>query len=210
MKVTPEMKIKDVLKLGDGMLDALMWLAPEFERLRHEKLRRAMSGRVTVEQAARIAFVPLTEVLYVLNLAAGETEQQLAAELNLLPPADFLYQETNPPRKPVELAGVADTDSRVRFVDVMEQAERKEDPMPAIVRGLVALENAEDILLVRHPFDPIPLRDMFARRGLASWAEERRPNDWYIYFYRPARLAAAIAHPPLTNRIYVQAAVAGA
>ncbi len=51
---------------------AFFWLSPAFERLRHPLLRKAMSGRVTVSQAARVAQIPLTEALYVLNLAAGE------------------------------------------------------------------------------------------------------------------------------------------
>jgi hypothetical protein len=76
MKITSEMKIKEVLAFDEEkMLMTLMWLAPEFERLRYPKLRRAMSGRVSVAQAARIARVPLTEMLYVLNLAAGENEE---------------------------------------------------------------------------------------------------------------------------------------
>ena len=58
MQVTENMKIKEVLAIGDHMLDAMMWLAPEFERLQYPKLRRAMSGRVTVAQAARIVAYP--------------------------------------------------------------------------------------------------------------------------------------------------------
>ena len=48
-----------------------------------------------------------------------------------------------------------------------------------------------DVLLVRHNYDPVPLRDLFAARSFASWAEERSPHDWYIYFYRPSAGAAA-------------------
>ena len=59
MKVTREMKIKEVLAMDEEkVLAMLVLLAPEFERLNHPKLRRAMSGRVTVEQAAKIARVP--------------------------------------------------------------------------------------------------------------------------------------------------------
>ena len=207
MKVTPEMKVKEVLEINEKMLDAFVWLAPEFERLNYPKLRRAMSGRVSVAQAARIARVPLTEALYLLNLTAGENEEKLSAELNLLPPEDFDYEEENSIFKPAELAGVLDTNRRVRFVDVMAEADCKQDPLPKIVRGFVSLKKPDDVLLVRHPFDPIPLRDLFARRfKLASWAEERKPGNWYIYFYRPGARAAVIAHPPVYNKVYAMAA----
>ena len=113
-----------------------------------------------------------------------------------LAPADFEYHEDNPPRKPRELLGLSDDDPLVHFVDVMPQARRNEDPQPAIMREMVELRRADEVLLVRHPFDPIPLRDLLARRGLASWAEERRPHEWYIYFFHPHLSAGAVAYRP--------------
>jgi hypothetical protein len=210
MKVTKEMKVKEVLDIGEHMLEAFAWLAPEFERLRKPALRKAMAGRVTVSQAARVAGLPLTEALYVLNIAAGESEEVLWAELSSLPRAAFDYQPENPPRKPREILGLTDTDERIVYVDVTPHAGHDEDPRPSIMRGLMALCDPDDVLLVRHPFDPVPLRDLFARRGFASWAEERRPHDWYIYFYRPAARAEAIARLPFTVGAFVRAVAAGA
>lgn len=209
MKVTETMKIKEVLALGDHMLDAFIWLAPEFERLHYPKLRRAMGGRVTVAQAARVARIPLTEALYVLNLAAGSDSNELAETLKFYGRRAFEYHETNPPVKPHEIHGMADDDPRVVFIDVMGEADRRTDPMPKIAKGLVSLKEDSDVLMVRHPFDPIPLRDMFARRGFATWAEERRVGDWFIYFYRPAAKASAIACPAITHQIYAMAAGVG-
>ena len=209
MRVTETMKIKDVLALGEHMLDAFMWLSPEFERLQHPKLRRAMGGRVTVAQAARVARIPLTEALYVLNLAAGSDTNELADTLRFYGRRAFEYKEMNPLIKPLEIVNLEDIDPRINFVDVTGEADKHLDPMPRIAKGLVSLKLQSDVLLVRHPFDPVPLRDMFARRGFASWAEERRPSDWFIYFYRPALSAAAIACPAVTNNIYAISAAAG-
>lgn len=207
MKITGEMKIKEVLAFDEEkMLDTLFWLAPEFERLRHKKLRRAMSGRVSVEQAARIARIPLTEMLYVLNLAIGETEEKLSAELREKDWTDFEYHETNPPLKPMELINLKDDNPNVVFVDLMPYAEDKLDPMPAIAKGLVSLKRLEEILLLKHPFDPIPLRDMFARRGFASWAEERKAGEWFIYFYRPTVSAKAVAHHSVNHKVFAKTA----
>ena len=193
MIVTSKMTVKEALKINERMLEAFVWLAPEFERLRNPALRKLMAGRVCVEQAARIGGIPLTEALYVLNLAAGADETVLTRELTNLKPDCFKSREENPPHKPRELAGLRDTDPLVHFVDVMPQARRAEDPQPAIMRELNALRSAEEVLLVRHPFDPIPLRDLLLRRGYASWAEERRPHEWYIYFFRPHAGAGAVA-----------------
>lgn len=209
MKITRDMKIKEVLALDEEkMLKTFYWLAPEFERLQYPKLRRAMSGRVSVQQAAKIARIPLTEMLYVLNLAAGEWEEKLSEELRRTDWEDFEYHETNPPIKPVELINLRDDNPNVVFVDLMQFAEEKRDPMPAIAKGLVSLKKPEEILLIKHPFDPIPLRDMFARRGFSSWAEERKTGEWFIYFYRPMPSAKAKAHFPVNNKVFARAACA--
>lgn len=211
MKITGDLKIKEVLALNEvKMISTLMWLAPEFERLRYPKLHRAMAGRVSVSQAARIGRIPLTEILYVLNLALGENEAELSKELKLCPRDDFQYTDANVPVKPAEIATTKDTDINVVFVDLMRHADEKRDPMPAIAKGLVSLKQPNEILLLRHPFDPIPLRDMFARRGFASWAEERKPGEWFIYFYRPALRAAASAHPQINRDVYARAFAAAA
>ena len=207
MKITRDMKIKEVLAFDEEkMLTTLAWLAPEFKRLQYPKLRRAMSGRVSVQQAARIARIPLTEMLYVLNLAAGEREEKLSEELRRTDWEDFEYHETNPPIKPMELINLRDDNPNVVFVDLMEFAEDKRDPMPAITRGLVSLKKMEDVLLIKHPFDPIPLRDMFARRGFSSWAEERKAGEWFIYFYHPMPSAKAEANLPVSNKVFARAA----
>lgn len=207
MKVTREMKIKEVLAMNEEkVLDTLMMLSTDFERLRHPKLRRAMSGRITVEQAAKVARVPLTEMLYVLNLALGEDEAGLSQELFLSDWEDFEYHDTNLPVKPLEIANVKDTDKNVIFVDLMPHHEARRDPMPDIAKGLVSLKNPADVLLIKHPFDPIPLREMFARRqNLASWAEERNPGEWFVYFYRPSEQATVAAHPPVRNKVFLKA-----
>jgi hypothetical protein len=193
MIVTSEMTVKEALKINERMLGAFVWLAPEFERLRNPALRKVMAGRVNVEQAARIGRIPLSEALYVLNLAAGEDEGVLTSELTGLQPEHFECREENPPRKPREILSLKDTDPLVHFVDVMPQARRAEDPQPVIMRELNALGSAEEVLLVRHPFNPLPLRDLLERRGYASWAEERAPHEWYIYFFRPHAGAGAVA-----------------
>ncbi len=82
MKVTREMSINDVLMIDEEkMLKTLTWLVPELERLQYPHPKRAIVGAVTIEQAARIAQIPLAEMLYALNLAAGESEEDLAKEL---------------------------------------------------------------------------------------------------------------------------------
>ncbi len=211
MKVTREMKIKEVLAMDEEkVLNTLAMLSTNFERLRHPHLRHAMEGRVSVEQAAKVARVPLTEMLYVLNLALGEDEEKLSKELVRSDPQDFNFQETNQPIKPEEIANVDDLDKeRVRYIDLMPFHESKRDPMRVILRVWKKLGDSRDILLIKHPFDPIPLRELFLRRfGTSSWAEERKPGEWYIYFYHPISSVKAEAHPPIRNQAFRRSFVA--
>ena len=199
MKITADMKIRDVLDIDEEkMVEALSWLSPAFQRLRNPILRKTMSGRVTVEQASRIASIPLTEVLYVLNLTAGVPAEEIANQLKFLGREHFEPHAGNAPERPDEIAGVSEADANVLFVDVMAEHERGEDPLPRIMRAFFDVKSARDkILMIHHPFDPIPLRDLFAREGFASWAEERTPSHWFVYFYRPAAGTEPVAHRPL-------------
>jgi hypothetical protein len=205
MKITSDMKIKEVLAFDEEkMINALGWLAPEFERLQYPKLRRAMSGRVSVQQAARIARLPLAEMLYVLNIAVGENEEALAEELRTKNREYFEYRETDSPVKPLELIDLKDTDEKVVFLNLMPHAEEKRDPMPVIANGLVSLKKAGDVLLLKHPFDPIPLREMLGRRGFSSWAEERTMGVWFIYFYRALSAAEAVPSAPVSEKAFAK------
>ena len=99
MKITSNMKIETVLAIDEEkMLRTLSWLAPGLGRLQYPSPLRAVLGSVSVQQAARIAQVPLTEMLYVLNLAAGESEEHLSEELCAADPATVGRYEANPKR----------------------------------------------------------------------------------------------------------------
>lgn len=84
MRITSDTKIETVLEIDEEkMLRTLSWLAPELGRLQYPSPLRTVLGSVSVQQAARIAQIPLTEMLYALNLAAGEPEEHLAEELTV-------------------------------------------------------------------------------------------------------------------------------
>ena len=82
MLITAEMEINEVLAIDeDRMLRTLTWIAPDLARLQAPHPLRAVVGSVTIGQAARLARVPLADMLFALNLAAGEREETLTEEL---------------------------------------------------------------------------------------------------------------------------------
>ena len=100
--------------------------------------------------------------------------------------------------RPRELLGLADTDRLVHFVDAI--AKPPGEAGTAVTAELERLRYGDEVLLVRNSRDPLLTRSEFGRRGYASWAEERRPAEWYVYFYRPHALAGAVAFRPAKAR----------
>lgn len=92
MRVTAEMKVRGVLEINERMVEAFVWLAPEFRRPRIPSMRRLMAARLNVRQAARVGRTPLKEALYVLNPAAGEDERHTVSEPQLMRPEDFEHR----------------------------------------------------------------------------------------------------------------------
>jgi hypothetical protein len=137
-----------------------------------------------------------------LNLAAGQDEAELSAELFSGEWEDYQFPDSDPPERPIEIAGLLDNSDNVVFIDLLADHEANKDPMRHIAEGLERLDQNRKILLLRHLFDPVPLRELFARKGFASWAEERRRGQWYIYFYRPREAAGVRANPPVSSREY--------
>ena|SRR5690242_13369713 len=96
--------------------------------------------------------------------------------------------------RPRELLCLSDRDRLVHFVDAV--ALPREDARPAVLGELDRLHYGDEVLLVRNSRDPVLLRGHLSERGYASWAEERAPSDWYVYFYRPHESAGAVAFRP--------------
>ena len=103
-----------------------------------------------------------------------------------------------PPPKPRELLGLSDTDRLIHYVDAASQP--PEYARPAVLNEFGRLHYGDEVLLVRNTRDPVLTRAELAASGYASWAEERRPGEWYVYFYRPHMSAGAVAFRPAAAR----------
>jgi len=107
------------------------------------------------------------------------------------------FRPPEPPR-PRELLGLKDDNRLVHFVDAVASA--PEEAGATVRSELGRLHYGDEVLLVRNSRDPSLTRFEFGRRGYASWAEERRADEWYVYFYRPHESAGAVAFRPVKAR----------
>jgi uncharacterized protein (DUF2249 family) len=53
----------------------------------------------------------------------------------------------------------------------------------------------DDMLVLRAPFEPVPLYAVLGARGLAHWTERLAADDWRVWFYRADALGDADSTP---------------
>lgn len=189
-------RVARVLEGDEGLVDVFAAASPHFERLRNPALRRVMARLVTVEQAARIAGVPVESLLARLNAGTA------------VPPADA-SAPGDPGDAPVPADGglpsalAAIPRERITDLDVRDALRRGEEPFSRIMAARQALPEGH-VLRLRALFEPVPLYAVMARHGFLHWTEQLGPDDWRVWFH-PAGQA-----PPREREAPPPAPAAGA
>jgi uncharacterized protein (DUF2249 family) len=75
-------------------------------------------------------------------------------------------------------------------LDVREDIRQGQEPLARIMAAVKALGDDETLVL-RVPFEPIPLYNVLGKRGFAHRAECHASDDWSVTFYRAAAPAPA-------------------
>ena len=70
-------------------------------------------------------------------------------------------------------------------LDVREDIRAGREPFARIMATVKALE-AGQALVLRAPFEPVPLYAVLGASGLAHWTERLAADDWRVWFYRGA------------------------
>jgi len=82
-------------------------------------------------------------------------------------------------------------------LDVREDIQRGREPFARIMTAVNALA-VDEALVLRVPFEPVPLYGVLGKRGFAHWTECHAPDDWSVGFYRdraPSREETAPGAP---------------
>ena len=167
-------RVSDVLARDEALVEVFARCSPHFDKLRNRIMRRTMARLVTVEQAARIAAVPVPALLHNLNAALG------------------LATDAPPPEPARGVAGTAagDTggqrhppDAPVVEVDVREELRTGREPFSRIMAAVSDLEPHE-VLHLRAIFEPVPLFTVLGKRGFAHESRAHAPDDWSVWFWR--------------------------
>ena len=131
------------------------------EVLKQAGINHCCGAHLTLAEAAAAAGVPLPPLLARLE-AAAPTKAWVQAP------------------KPTALETIAP--SRHIEVDVREALNRGEEPFGRIMDAISTLPRGHAVML-RAPFEPVPLYHVLGRRGLAHWTERRGVDDWVVWFW---------------------------
>ncbi len=184
--ITDTMTVARLLEEQPELVEFLASYHPHFQRLCDPLLRRVMAARVTLTDAARIAGLVPEVFLADVRRAAGDAGTEACAVTSDAPP-------WTPTPMPEALQALRDR-QRV-LLDVRADLARGDEPFARIMAAITALA-PDAALLLRVPFEPMPLYDVLGRRGFAHWTERRAPDDWTVWFWRDARAAEAATPAP--------------
>ncbi|HZP36363.1 MAG TPA: DUF2249 domain-containing protein [Methylomirabilota bacterium] len=178
--ISGDMTVARLLEEHPELVEVLAGYNAHFKQLRNRLLRRVMAPRVTVAQAAGMAGVPADELLGVLRRAVGEDAPPERTEAV---PSPSQAEGQGEGGRPPTLAAIPE--ARRVHVDVRDDIRRGQEPFAKIMAAVKGLQ-PDRVLVLRAPFEPIPLYDVLGKRGFAHWTEQRGSDDWSVWFYRSA------------------------
>jgi uncharacterized protein (DUF2249 family) len=162
-----------------GLIEVLAGMHPLFEQFR-DPTRRVMAARVTLTEAARMAGMAVDDLVASLRRAAGEAVQPAAERRQADAPS--LVQEEGAARPDVHPSSLV-------HLDVREDIRRGQEPFARIIAAAKGLAPGE-VLVLRAPFEPVPLYRALDRMGFGHWTERRAEDDWSVWFHRAGAATA--------------------
>ena len=176
--ITKNIKISRLLDSFPGALNILIDASPHFKKLQNKFLRKSLAGRVTIEQAAKIAGIDPDELLFRINNPAGKFNspaESIGTNLKLKTDGDEMTAEKPGILKDTE-------DEKIKTLDVRPYIAGGQDPLKIILGKVRELE-ADHVLLLINSFEPVPLYTVLKKKGYEHWTETK-DSIYNIYFYR--------------------------
>ena len=190
-RIEADWKISKVLAEYPELLETLATSHMAFGKLRNPLIRKVQSKLVTVQQAAGIAGIDPATLLNRLNTAVGHASVEEPA-----PSIDI------PPDVQPDWVNAATITSSL---DVRPMLARGEEPFK-LINGTAREVAVGDVLSLRTPFAPVPLRDVLGKQGFDAFTTGAG-DDWTTLFYRTREARAAKPVPTTDSGAPVTAEV---
>ncbi len=163
MIITPETKVGDLLDAHPEAEEALIAIAPKFKALKNPVLRRTVAKVASLEQAARVADMPVNELVRALRAALGQDGGDIEGG-------------------EAEVAGGDDVPVWIghgvkREFDADAMLARGETPVGKVSAALAGMAVGE-ALLIRSTFQVAPLIDAMKGKGHEVFTRKVGEDAW--------------------------------
>ena len=170
--ITPKTKVGELLDRYPELEPVLMDLAPAFKKLKNPVLRRTVGRVATLQQAASLGNVPVTEII---NTLRSEIGQELYDGGNIQNGINYDKPEWFDTQKII-----------VRF-DASLLINKGENPMQAIFNQMEQVKQ-DGIFQLDTPFVPAPIIELITKKGFVHYCIKQGSSRFSTYFYHDSHL----------------------
>lgn len=166
--ITPKTRVGELLDTYPELEAVLMDLAPSFKKLQNPVLRRTVGKVATLQQAAAIGNVSLSEIINTLRMEVGQAlfdETGIHSEINEKEPGWFNEGKVN-----------------TRF-DATPLINTGQNPMQEVLENLDRTSHG-DIFLLITPFIPAPIIELISKRGYVHYSRKKDEEVFHTFFFR--------------------------
>lgn len=185
LPISPDTKIAALLKAEPRALDAIVSLAPAFEKLRNPVLRKVMASVTTIAMAAKIGGREVSDFYRVLQplgfdppTITAQSQQQAIKTTDSFSPGDI----------------AADA---LEILDVRPVIASGEDPLQLILKRVESLPEGHALQII-NSFEPVPLLKLLQKKGFETHSEQVADNLYHATFRKKADAEPPVAAAPAT------------
>ncbi len=180
--ISAQTRVADLLAANPALEKVLIAQSARFEKLRNPVLRQTVARVATLETAARIAGIPVDELVATLREAAGQPLDEPSAVNDS---ADV--EEGSPVMTAAWM-------SRKDDFDIIDARKLAENFLPAIARKAQATEVGGGLHVVQS-FEPVPLYTVLGDIGFEHETVKVSDDEYHVYFHRNRATEGAAADP---------------
>lgn len=167
--ITPKTRVGELLEVYPHLEPVLLQLAPAFAKLKNPVLRKTIGKVATLQQAAAVGNVPVTEIVNTLRTEIGQelfNEGTTQGALNFKEPDWFRADKV-----------------KIKF-DATVLINGGQNPMQDIFRHLEQVEPG-GIFQLSTPFVPAPIIELIQKKGYLHYCLRSKQDECFTFFMVP-------------------------
>ena len=167
--ITPKTRVGELLDSYPELESVLMELSPAFKKLKNPVLRKTVGKVATLQQAASLGNIPVTEVINTLRTEVGQQLFEGAVSDN-----EINYKQP----------GWYDPDKVSASFNASPLIDSGENPMQEVLTHLEKT-NSGEIFLLTTPFVPAPIIELISKKGYSHYCITSNEGQCATYFTIP-------------------------